>query len=302
MKNNLNIAFFIIFALCAVLSAGLLIKGANPDESREKDHSFLFQKDQREAEAAREKSNSLTSDGVWAYRNGNFDAALEYFDKAVRADNKNQTAFYYMGAVLNEAGKHKEAASALKKALKLKGIYNKADLYNSAGFSFFMMKKYKEAIKMYKKSIELNEDNPLGYAGLGCALHEMGRYEQAIQAFDKALSKDYEIVGVYNSRGIAFSKIGKYEEAASDFKEFMRMQPEDTDIAFYNLTETYILMDDLMLARRYLDSYLRRKNYIYTDDYKLWTGALKKSSDKELAAEIKNLIDEKLVKKERSAS
>ncbi|HLZ33283.1 MAG TPA: tetratricopeptide repeat protein [Nitrospira sp.] len=58
-------------------------------------------------------------EGVSHYKQGHWDVAIEWFQKAVKADPNLAEAHYNLALALDKAGKHTEATAAFKKALEL---------------------------------------------------------------------------------------------------------------------------------------------------------------------------------------
>ncbi len=58
-------------------------------------------------------------EGVGHYKQGHWDVAADWFQKAVKADPNLAEARYNMGLALDKMGKHDEATAAFKKAAEL---------------------------------------------------------------------------------------------------------------------------------------------------------------------------------------
>lgn len=88
--------------------------------------------------------------GVRLYRQGQYDAAMSEFQKAVATDPKNGDAYYNMAATMHRLGVARNDQEMLKQAETL-----------------------------YNQSLDLNEDNAECYRGLGVLLAETGRSDRA---------------------------------------------------------------------------------------------------------------------------
>jgi Flp pilus assembly protein TadD len=58
-------------------------------------------------------------EGVTQYKQGKMDVAIEWFQKAVKADPKSAEANYNLGLSFDKTGKHAEATAAFKQAAAL---------------------------------------------------------------------------------------------------------------------------------------------------------------------------------------
>ena len=101
-------------------------------------------------------SNSNIEQGNALFKSGKIKEALTAYDKAVKELPDEAGVHYNRGIALHKLGKFKEARDALLKAtmatdpsLKAKSLYN-------LGNAHLSLKKYKEAVAAYKRSLQLN--------------------------------------------------------------------------------------------------------------------------------------------------
>lgn len=69
--------------------------------------------------AAASPGRADNDEGVTQYKQGKMDAAVEWFQKAVKADPKSAEANYNLGLSFDKMGKHAEATAAFKQAAAL---------------------------------------------------------------------------------------------------------------------------------------------------------------------------------------
>jgi Flp pilus assembly protein TadD len=69
--------------------------------------------------AAGSPGRADNDEGVAQYKQGKMDAAIEWFQKAVKADPKSAEANYNLGLSFDKTGKHAEATAAFKQAAAL---------------------------------------------------------------------------------------------------------------------------------------------------------------------------------------
>jgi Flp pilus assembly protein TadD len=69
--------------------------------------------------AAGSPGRADNDEGVTHYKQGHWDVATEWFNKAIKADPKLAEAHYNLALALDKTGKHTEATAAFKKALEL---------------------------------------------------------------------------------------------------------------------------------------------------------------------------------------
>ena len=100
------------------------------------------------------------------------------------------------------------------------------DLFDQ-GLNKFNIDAYDEAIKIFKKVLEMNPDHPdaLYYRALAWAIK--GDYNQAIADFTKAVEKDPFDTDSLIGRGKAWQRKGNVKRALADFKKALSIDPDN---------------------------------------------------------------------------
>ncbi len=153
-----------------------------------------------------------------AYRsNGDYDRAIEYYQKALKIDLKQlgpdhpDVAIGYnnIGLVYKRKGDYDRAIKYYKKALKidLKQLGSNhprvAIKYNNLGRAYAGNGDYDRAIKYYRKALkidlkQLGHDHPnvaIRYGNLGSAYQRKGNYNIALEYYNKALKIGQKSLG-----------------------------------------------------------------------------------------------------------
>ncbi|KHE92034.1 MAG: tetratricopeptide repeat protein [Candidatus Scalindua rubra] len=174
---------------------------------------------------------------------GNYDKAIEYFEKALQSDLENfgedhpNVATYRnnLGATWKTKGKYDKAIEyyemALKSDLNNFGANHPkvATRWNNLGDAWRAKGKYDKAIEYYEKALEsdlnnFGEDHPNIAAyrnNLGVAWNAKGEYDKAIEYLEKALMSDIKTFGekhsnvatYRNNLGAALNAKGEYDKA-----------------------------------------------------------------------------------------
>ncbi|KHO54544.1 MAG: TPR protein [archaeon GW2011_AR19] len=82
---------------------------------------------------------------------------------------------------------------------------------------------YNRSIKNYKKSIELNKNNPESYVNIGFSFFKKEEYDSAIVNYNVAIKLDTDNFQAYSNRIYAYKCLGKIEKANKDYKKFNEM-------------------------------------------------------------------------------
>lgn len=97
--------------------------------------------------------------------------------------------------------------------------------YNNRGLSYFLLKKYEEAINDYNRAIELNLNNASYYYNRACSYYCSNKYDKAIEDYDKAIKLNPNYTFAYNNKGITFDNLGEFEEAIMNYNKAIELDP-----------------------------------------------------------------------------
>jgi len=115
----------------------------------------------------RDLSSSMEK-GVAAFRNDSMGIAEQHFRAALNDDRTSVTAQLYLGRVLREQGRYKEAADLLNSAATTSP--QDAAVRRELGYLFLDLKTPAKAAVQFEKAVELDPEEPLSWVGLVEAL------------------------------------------------------------------------------------------------------------------------------------
>ena len=155
--------------------------------------------------------------GRFFYSRGQFDLAIEDFNKAITQDPSSFKAFLNRGAAFLDSGRFDLAAADFDKAIALNPSYSEA--YNSRGSLFGMSGSLDKAIEQFSKAIEINPNYSAAYGNRGSAYSLIGQNIRALQDLDRAILLDRYYAENYLNRGNIYLASGNRELAISDFRK-----------------------------------------------------------------------------------
>lgn len=126
--------------------------------------------------------------GVVFKNNGEYDKAIEQFEKSLRAD-KNYTAVYFnIGDVQYRLGNYEDAVVYLKQALtgKLTPQLH-LDILNKLGRTYSARGQTESAIDAFKEAIRVYPTAVAPYNNLGVQYIKAGKFDIAVEILEKAL-------------------------------------------------------------------------------------------------------------------
>jgi TonB family protein len=123
--------------------------------------------------------------GIELYRKGNFGEAVEALKEAVRKQQKDSDAWYYLGLSLHRVGEIKDALKAFQKTMSLKPDF--APGYTAMAYMQLFSNDYKGAVKNAEKAMALDPKNFESFYIAGTARLMQKQTAEALANAEEAL-------------------------------------------------------------------------------------------------------------------
>jgi len=146
--------------------------------------------------------------GIILRKEGKDFEALRMFEKAKALCSEYSMAYFYLGHYNLKNGNKKEAEKNYLKAIKLKNRW----AYLPLGNIYIDKKDINNAMKLFKKGMELNEYNYRCLTRYGECLRLKGEFKEALKTFERVDEICYQYATCYASWGLTLYSLGKYEE------------------------------------------------------------------------------------------
>jgi Tfp pilus assembly protein PilF len=152
-----------------------------------------------------ERYNELIEEGSKNNYGGNYRAAIDFFEQALKLkvanDIEGATIYNKLGLAYNKNGEYAKALEYFEKALKIrervlgKDHPDTATIYNNIGTIYAKKGEYAKALMYYKKALEIQElilgkdhsDTATTYNNIGTIYAKKGEYVKALMYYEKAL-------------------------------------------------------------------------------------------------------------------
>ena len=108
------------------------------------------------------------------------------------------------------------------------------ELYNLIGLTFAEIKKRKEAIKYYKKALNVNPKNFVSDFYLGSIYHDNNDFSNAVKHYKKSINLNPEYVNAWFNLAVAYYDDNKPLEAIKSYKKIITLDPRHAN-TLYNL-------------------------------------------------------------------
>lgn len=171
------------------------------------------------AESALNRAQSLNDElppvqylmGLIKSGTGEYEEAINHYEKAIELDPKYSDAYSGMAKAYNDNGEPGQAVSFYNQAIEVKPNYWAG--YRDLGVHYYYRGEMDKAIENFEKVIELTPNNSYAYSNLGGVYYYQGEMEKARRMFERALELDDTPANANNLASVYFVE-GKYEEAA----------------------------------------------------------------------------------------
>ncbi|MCP4021706.1 MAG: tetratricopeptide repeat protein [Desulfobacteraceae bacterium] len=166
------------------------------------------------------------------HQNKDFKQAEKLYQSILTKDPNNADVNRLMGILAHQAGKHEAAIGYFQRAIKTLPRF--AEAYNSQGVSLKALNRLDEAISNFHKAINIKPDYAEAYYNLGNTYKASGNTPKGIESYQKAIAirPDYSLA--HNNLGGTLEETGQIEGAIHHLKKAIQFHPR-YDEAYYNL-------------------------------------------------------------------
>ncbi|HTY14973.1 MAG TPA: tetratricopeptide repeat protein [Methanoregulaceae archaeon] len=174
-------------------------------------------------------ANSWVKRGTnYYYKYGNFEEALQCFDRAIEIDPKNWQAWNSRGICLKELGRYEEALQCFDRVIDSDDeevFYNKGETLEKMGEANGDYRLFLEAITCFDRVISKNPGHVYALNYKGVCLKELGRSDEAKIYFDHAQLIIRRGENKTKPRPVA-SHRNAPQISVPDFSRHMTLQPQ----------------------------------------------------------------------------
>ena len=143
----------------------------------------------------------------------NNDAAIQYLAECIHKDNAYWEASYQLAYIYEEAKNWSAARRCYEQSLTHALETKKADIYLDLGVCCGKLKDNAAEEQAYRKCIELNPDNELGWNNLGYTLMMAGKCEESVPVLKEGVERSTGDSIPHKNLVKALEKLGRYSEA-----------------------------------------------------------------------------------------
>ncbi len=158
---------------------------------------------------------------------GQLDAAMTSYRRAVEIGPDLAEAHCGMGAALKAIGRHDEAVASYRRALGLKP--DLVEGHNNLGIVLQDLGRVEQAAASYRHALGIAPDCAQAHSNLGNAQRDLGQLDQAVASCQRALVITPAAPATLNNVGNAQKDRGRLGEAIASFRKALVINPDFAD-------------------------------------------------------------------------
>ncbi len=161
---------------------------------------------------------------------------VTFFERAARYAPESHLIHNNLAGAYVAVNRKDEAIKEYKKALEINPRYAKA--YGNLGFLYAGSGKNEEAIKIYNTALEINPKDAVALNNLGNAFYDLGKKNEAVDNYRRATAANPNYSRAFYNLGNAYFTMGMKDESIESLKRAIELDGDFTD-AYNNLGMVY---------------------------------------------------------------
>ncbi len=171
-----------------------------------------------------------------------YEAAITLYRQAIERysnDRDRARAWNDLGSTYQALHRLEDAIKAFRRAIELDPTYTTP--LNKLGDVYQELGYHEDAIEAYRQAIALEPGDAVSWNSLGDVYRELAQFEAAIEAYQQALNFNPGFAWPYHSLGLIYQQQDRYELATPAFHQAARLHQrgEDRAIAWQQLGDIY---------------------------------------------------------------
>jgi len=176
-------------------------------------------------------------------RQGDLNAALAAYQKAIEKDPRQATGYWRMAILQDRRGKAEESEALYREALKREPT--NPDLLCDFGYSLYLQQRWAEAEELLRQAIKIQPKHARAHNHLGLILAQAEQSEAALAEFRKAGCDKAE---AHNNLALVHTLNHRWEAARQHYQLALDANP-DSEIALAGLENLESVVAKASLAK-----------------------------------------------------
>jgi tetratricopeptide (TPR) repeat protein len=178
------------------------------------------------------EANEAVLRGQNELNTGKPEAAIKYFENAIRIDPGFYAGYSGLGLAQKKSGNYEYAVNAYLRSIEIDPLLANKDgcLFDNIGNALSYLERFKYAVKYHKKALKLSPNNPTIHMNLGYTKLRMKDYDGAKSSYEKALSLDPEHLGAVRGMSYAMELTGDLDKAIEYISKAFSISNSEIDL------------------------------------------------------------------------
>jgi tetratricopeptide (TPR) repeat protein len=175
-------------------------------------------------------SHRFHSSGYKYATQGNYTAAIENYNKAIKLQSNDSSLYYNRGMAFKNIQEYQAALLEFTKAIKLKP--QDAGCYYMRGVVNIFLEDFSAALNDYNKVIELRSNGAGAFANRAYVHEKMKNFSQSLADYRKAIEIDPKFATAYFYLGGLFEELNRFDEAEQAYRKAIEFKTDDPEYYF----------------------------------------------------------------------
>lgn len=162
--------------------------------------------------------------------------AVLLLSTTVLAQEKTAEEYFRTANTVFMEGDYQKAVELYQKAVVEKTDFKEA--WYNMGAAYGQLRKYSKEMNAYRKALELDDTYARAHYNLALALEDSGKFEEALTEYQAALKSEPEALDAVINMGILLSRMERLEEAEKAYLRALEIDDGEADV-YYNLGIVY---------------------------------------------------------------
>jgi tetratricopeptide (TPR) repeat protein len=162
------------------------------------------------------------------HRKGQFDKAMELYNKVLEIDPKMSEAYFNMADIWRQRGRTDKTIEMYHSIVSTNPTFQNAHL--SLGRIYYTQGKLKAAEEEFIEEIKLNKRNVAAYQSLGALLMQKKEWEMASRVYVRILQIDPQQQVMRQYLAQCYYSMGLLDEAIAELQQVLIAEPSNTQV------------------------------------------------------------------------
>lgn len=168
------------------------------------------------------------------------DEERKCYREALRLNPGYASAWGNLGALLSDAGEHKQALEAQAAVLRsTAGVDMLHMAHHNRGMTFIQMKRYDDAVRAFHSALVYRPGDAESLGGIADARYQEGRFEEAAAAYEPAVKADPGSEARWHSWAMSLCLAGRFANALEVLNQGLAKHPKSNDLNAARATVLY---------------------------------------------------------------